>query len=87
MTDESIQRDDILGRNECALILEQQGVFPGWSNIKLETFTDETGIPCVEIAGYNELEKEYGRPPAASWSIREFGDRFFPDQDIDLDKE
>lgn len=79
--------DEPMGKDQCARVLEQRGAFPGFRKIKIETFVNETGIPCVEIQGYNELTKEFGKPPAAEWSIREFGDRFFPDSDIDLDRE
>lgn len=79
--------DEQLGKGACARLLEERGEFPGWRSIKVETFVNETGIPCAEISGYNELNKEYGKPVAAEWSIREFGDRFFPDSDVDLDRD
>ncbi len=79
--------DEKLDNNACARLLEERGEFPGWRSIKVETFVNETGIPCAEISGYNERKKEYGKPVSTQWSIREFGDRFFPDQDLDLDLE
>lgn len=68
---------------ECEVRIKGLGLFERWEELHLDEFEETTGIPCNEIGQKSRPEDAYRRPPAAEWSPRQFGARFFPADDVD----
>ena len=67
--------------HECAVRINGVGG-SGARAVDPRMFEETTGIPCAELAVAEDGDALV-RPVAADWSPREFGSRFFPEDDVD----
>lgn len=70
--------------HECAMRINGVGG-PGARHLDPREFEEVTGISCSELPS-DEPDRVQDRPQSADWSPRDFGDRFFPDDEVDPGK-